>query len=78
MPKYGFILISMWIAKIRMPRMTLFLSVCLHDKRLLPTEPMSLLYPEGLKQQPSHKGKDIRFYITLKQVSPNIFVWEPN
>jgi len=36
---------------------------------------MSLSYPGVLEQQPSDKGKEVRFSNTLKQVPPNIFVW---
>jgi len=36
---------------------------------------MSLSYPDVLEQQPSDKANEVRFSSTLKQVSPNIFVW---
>jgi len=38
---------------------------------------MSLSYPGVLEQQPSDDGNEVRFSNTLKQVSPNIFVWGP-
>jgi len=59
---------------IRMPRLARFLLYNLPAWLNTPTEPISLSYPV-LEQQPSDKGNDFRFSTTLKQVSPNIFVW---
>jgi len=73
MPKFDFILTSMWIAKISSVRQDWRCIIRLYGQRFVPTEPMSLSYPGALEQQPSYKGDEVRFSNTLKKVSPNCF-----
>jgi len=70
------LLMSMWIAKICMPRLAHFLLYNSHAWLKTRSDGANVaVIPRSYGQQPSDKGYDIHFSCTHKTGISNIFVW---